>query len=114
MFGCSPHGVHGRKLMFDRVTRDARKKHQRSTAVRPSIRSPPLERSCPTSIVERAIECIALNHARNAGTTNPSPKRQHVSGLCSNHKMLFIDRALHTARLIRPLEVACDHRPILL
>ena len=78
------------------------------------IRSLTLERSRAATIVEGAIEGIALNRARNAGSIDPASKREHVSGLRSHHEVLFIDRAFHTARLIRPFEMTCDHRPLLL
>jgi hypothetical protein len=79
-----------------------------------SIRSLPLERSRATSTMEGAVERCALNHALNPGSVHPPSKCQHVSGLGSNHEMLFIDRAFHTAGLIRPFEVAGDGRPFLL
>lgn len=79
-----------------------------------SIRSLSLERSRATSIVEGAVERCALNHALNPGSIHPASKSQHVSGLGSNHEVLFINRAFHTAGLIRPFEVAGDGRPFLL
>ena len=75
-----------------------------------SIRSLPLERSRATAIVEGAVERIALN----AGPIDPPSKCQHVPGLRSNHKVLFIDRAFHTARLIRSFEMTFDHKSLLL
>jgi hypothetical protein len=84
------------------------------TAVCPSIRSLSLERSGATTIVEGAIEDIALNDAIDAGSIDPASKRQHVPGLRSNHEVLFIDRALHTAGLIRSFKMTRDHRPLLL
>src|ERR1700691_1260481 len=80
----------------------------------PSIRSLPLERSRAPAIVEGAVERIALNHALNAGSLNPPPKRQHVPGLRSNHEVLFIDRAFDAAGLVRSFEMTFDHRPLLL
>lgn len=79
-----------------------------------SIRSLPLERSRPTSIMESAVERCALNHALNPGSIHSASKGQHVSGLGSNYEVLLIDRALHTAGLIRPFEVTADGRPFLL
>jgi len=64
--------------------------------------------------MKRAIERISLNHALNATSVDPSSKRQHLARLRTNHKVLFIDRALHAAGLIRPLEMTCNHSSFLL
>jgi CubicO group peptidase (beta-lactamase class C family) len=64
--------------------------------------------------MESAVVRCALNHALNPGPIHPASKGQHVSGLGSNHEVLFIDRAFHTAGLIRPFEVTGDGRPFLL
>ena len=61
------------------------------------VRPNPLERSCPSPIMEGAIECIALNYAVNSRPVNSAAKGQNAAGLGANHEMLVIDGAFHSA-----------------
>jgi hypothetical protein len=80
----------------------------------PSIRPNPLKRSCPTPIVKRPVVRIGPNHSSLARPIRPPAKRQNISRLRPHHQMLNIDRPLHPARLIRPLEVPFDRSAFLL
>jgi hypothetical protein len=64
--------------------------------------------------MEVAIEGVALNHAFDTRPIHPPAKRQDIARFGSNHKMLIVDCAFDAARLVRPLEVARDHIPLLL
>jgi len=79
-----------------------------------SVRSHSLKRSRPPAIVKCPIKRIPLHHAVDTRPINPPTKHQHVARLRLHHEMLHIDRALHATRLIRPLEMARNHSPILL
>ena len=46
---------------------------------------------------------LDLNYALNPGSIHPA-SGQDISRLGSNHEVLLIDRAFHTAGLIRPFE----------
>src|ERR1700677_877595 len=64
--------------------------------------------------MERPIERVALHRPIHPRPIHSPSKHQHIARLRLHHKMLHIDRPLHAARLIRSLEVAADHHPLLL
>lgn len=85
----------------------------RRSTVTVSIRPHRLKRSRPSPVMKGAVDRIALNHPSHPRPIHPSAKRQHLARLRMNHDVLFLNRSLHPARLIRPLEMPGNHRPVL-
>lgn len=83
--------------------------HLKRALIRPNS----LERSCPSPIMEGAIERVALNYAVNSRSVDPPAKRQNTASLGTNDEMLIIDGALHAAGLVGPFEMAGNDTPLL-